>query len=85
MVDCSHANSGKDPTRQPSVANDVVDQRLAGNDGLRGLMIESHLSGGRQDVGEEMRYGVSITDACLGFEETGELLLELAAKLAQTG
>jgi 3-deoxy-7-phosphoheptulonate synthase len=85
MVDCSHANSGKDPTRQPSVANDVVDQRLAGNNGLRGLMIESHLSGGRQDVGEGMRYGVSITDACLGFEETGELLLELAEKLAQAG
>jgi len=85
MVDCSHANSGKDPTRQPAVALDVVDQRVVGNEGLRGLMIESHLSGGRQDVSDDMRYGVSITDACLGFEETRALLLELAAKLSQAG
>ena len=82
MVDCSHANSGKDPAQQPAVAADVVGQRLAGNTGLRALMIESHLSGGRQDTGSDMRYGVSITDACLGFEETRRLLLDLAARLA---
>ncbi len=82
MVDCSHANSGKDPERQPEVAMDVVEQRLAGNTGLRGLMIESHLSGGRQDIGSDMRYGVSITDACLGFEATRRLLLTLADRLA---
>jgi 3-deoxy-7-phosphoheptulonate synthase len=83
MVDCSHANSGKDPERQPAVARDVIKQRLAGNSGLRGLMIESHLSGGRQDASDRMLYGVSITDACLGFEDTRQLLLEQAETLAQ--
>ncbi len=90
MVDCSHANSGKDPKRQPETARSVIAQKTGAaggpaNPGIRGLMIESHLSGGRQDVGEDMRYGVSITDACLGFEDTRALLLELAESLAQTG
>lgn len=83
MVDCSHANSGKDPEQQPRVAAEVVRQRVSGNQGIRGIMIESHLSGGRQDVSDDMRYGVSITDACLGFEDTRGLLLELAGTLAQ--
>jgi len=87
MVDCSHANSGKDPARQPEVARSVVDLKLgtkgdSGNTGIRGLMIESHLSAGRQDVGEQMRYGVSITDGCLGFEDTRALLMGLAESLA---
>ena len=87
MVDCSHANSGKDPARQPEVARSVVALKTGnGNDpanpGIRGLMIESHLSGGRQDVGDGMRYGVSITDGCLGFEDTRSLLLDLANQLA---
>lgn len=81
MVDCSHANSGKDPERQPEVARSVCAQRTAGNGALRALMIESHLVGGRQDVGGELRYGQSITDACLGFEQTRALLLELAETL----
>lgn len=82
MVDCSHANSGKDPSRQPAVATDVAIQRTEGNSGIRGIMIESHLSGGRQDIGAHMRYGVSVTDACLGFEETRALLIELADRLS---
>ncbi|MGE0621178.1 MAG: 3-deoxy-7-phosphoheptulonate synthase [Pseudomonadales bacterium] len=82
MVDCSHANSGRDPTRQPLVAKDVVAQRTGGNGGIRGIMIESHLSGGRQDMGGHLRYGVSITDACLGFEDTRTLLHELAGRLS---
>ncbi len=82
MVDCSHANSGKDPRRQPAVAREVIAQRRAGNAGIRGIMIESHLSGGRQDVGGQLRYGVSITDACLGFADTRALLHQLAATLA---
>jgi len=87
MIDCSHANSGKDPQRQPEVARAVVSLR-SGNTGqapnrdIRGLMIESHLSGGRQDVGQEMRYGVSITDGCLGFDDTRALLLDLAEFLS---
>ncbi|MGD8418762.1 MAG: 3-deoxy-7-phosphoheptulonate synthase, partial [Pseudomonadales bacterium] len=82
MVDCSHANSGKDPDRQPAVARDVIGQRLAGNTGIRGIMLESHLSPGRQEIGAHMRYGVSITDACLGFEDSRVLLHELAQVLA---
>jgi 3-deoxy-7-phosphoheptulonate synthase len=87
MVDCSHANSGKDPERQPEVARSVIALKSGSvnspaNPGIRGLMIESHLSGGRQDVSEQMRYGVSITDGCLGFEDTRSLLLALAETLS---
>jgi 3-deoxy-7-phosphoheptulonate synthase len=82
MVDCSHANSGKDPERQPGVARSVCAQRVEGNDALRAMMIESHLLGGRQDLGGELRYGQSVTDACLGFEATRTLLLELCETLS---
>jgi 3-deoxy-7-phosphoheptulonate synthase len=81
MVDCSHANSAKDPTRQPDVARSVVAQRTSGNAGLKALMIESHLVGGRQDIGGELRYGQSVTDACLDFDTTRDLLLELSDRL----
>lgn len=81
MVDCSHANSGKDPERQPDVARAVCAERAAGNRGIRALMIESHLIGGRQDIGASMRYGQSVTDACLGFDATRELLLTLCEML----
>jgi 3-deoxy-7-phosphoheptulonate synthase len=81
MVDCSHANSGKDPARQPEVASAVCAQRLAGNRGVRALMLESHLVGGRQDIGPALRYGQSITDGCLGFAETRALLLALCEAL----
>lgn len=81
MVDCSHANSGRDPGNQPEVAGNVMAQRRAGNGGLRGIMLESHLSGGRQGMSGRLAYGVSITDACLGFEETARLLGELAEGL----
>ena len=87
MIDCSHANSGKDPQEQPRVATQVVAQRVSGNQGIRGLMIESHLVGGRQDVpahghSTSLSYGQSITDACLDFDSTRTLLLELADTLA---
>ncbi len=78
MVDCSHANSGKNPDNQPRVARDVLAQRRAGNAALRGIMLESNIVGGRQDIGGELVYGQSVTDACLGFDETRSLLLELA-------
>jgi 3-deoxy-7-phosphoheptulonate synthase len=82
MVDCSHANSDKDPDNQPDVARSVIKQRLQGNRGIFGIMIESHLLGGRQDIGNDLTYGMSITDACLGFDQTRSLLLELAASLS---
>ncbi|UZE25892.1 3-deoxy-7-phosphoheptulonate synthase [Pseudomonas sp. B21-056] len=81
MVDCSHANSGKDPTRQPQVFNDVLAQRLQGNHALIGMMIESHLFEGCQAISPSMRYGVSVTDGCLGWESTEQLLLQAHRQL----
>ncbi len=82
MVDCSHANSGKDPEQQPTVARGLLEQRLAGNADIRALMLESHLVAGRQDLSGVLTYGQSITDACLGFDATRALLCELAEALA---
>ncbi len=76
VVDCSHGNSGKDPTRQPFVAKEVTAQRRQGQNKLVGIMLESHLQGGRQDRPEN--YGQSITDACLGWADTAELLKALS-------
>jgi len=81
MVDCSHANSGKDPLRQPAVLESVIDQRLAGQDALRGVMLESHLLDGCQPLSGDLRYGVSITDGCLGWDGTERLLLRAAERL----
>ncbi|MCU0117550.1 3-deoxy-7-phosphoheptulonate synthase [Pseudomonas sp. B2M1-30] len=81
MVDCSHANSGKDPSRQPAVFNDVLEQRLQGNRSLIGMMIESHLFEGCQPLNPPLRYGVSVTDGCLGFDATERLLRDAAERL----
>ncbi|MBC8023084.1 MAG: 3-deoxy-7-phosphoheptulonate synthase [Burkholderiales bacterium] len=80
MIDFSHANSAKQYTRQHDVAADVGGQLAAGERRIVGVMVESHLNAGRQDLvpGEELKYGVSITDACLGWEETVKLLDTLA-------
>ncbi len=77
VVDCSHGNSSKDHRRQPEVARAVVKQRRDGQAKLVGCMLESHLIEGRQD--DPVTYGQSITDACIGWEETHALLEELAA------
>lgn len=81
LVDCSHANSGKDPLRQPAVLASVLDQRLAGDTSLRGVMLESHLQDGCQALSAELRYGVSITDGCLGWSGTAAILREAAQRL----
>ncbi len=78
IVDCSHENSGKDHRRQGSVATAVCEQIAAGQTALRGLMLESHLQAGRQDIGAALEYGVSVTDACIGWKET-EALVALVA------
>src|SRR5471032_1794057 len=83
MVDCSHANSGKDPLRQPAVFNEVLEQRLQGDTSLIGMMIESHLFEGCQPLSESMQYGVSVTDGCLGWDGTQDLLRNAAAQLRQ--
>jgi 3-deoxy-7-phosphoheptulonate synthase len=83
MVDCSHANSEKDHTRQALAFRDVIAQRAAGSDAVVGLMLESHLFAGSQPMnGGELRYGVSVTDACIDWNETDTLLREAADALA---
>lgn len=79
VVDCSHGNSNKDHNRQPAVALEVLAQRLAGNEAIIGIMLESHLNAGRQNLvdGKAAQYGVSITDACIDWHSTAELLARL--------
>jgi len=80
MVDCSHANSGKDPARQPLVAADLAAHLAAGDRAVAAVMIESNLLGGAQDYrAAPLVYGRSVTDACLGWEETLPVLATLAA------
>jgi 3-deoxy-7-phosphoheptulonate synthase len=82
MVDCSHANSGRQPERQRDVALGVAAQRRAGQGALRGLMVEGHLVGGRQEPSARpLVYGQSVTDACLGWDATERLVLDLAQAL----
>lgn len=81
IIDCSHGNSGKDHRRQAVVLRDLLDQRAAGDDRIVGCMLESHLYEGNQphvDDPSVLRYGVSITDACIGWDETAALLREAA-------
>jgi 3-deoxy-7-phosphoheptulonate synthase len=80
MIDCSHANSGKDPLRQPNVFADVAARVAAGDRSVFGMMVESFLVQGRQDIkpGQPLTYGQSITDACLGWENTEPLLATLS-------
>ena len=76
MIDCSHANSGKDAQRQIEVAHDIAQQVARGETRIIGAMLESHLFGGRQDLvaGQPLRYGVSVTDACLAWDDTVPLI-----------
>ena len=80
MIDCSHANSRKIPEQQARVADSIGEQIHAGDRRVVGVMVESHLVGGNQKLvpGEPLQYGQSITDACLGFEQTEQLLEALA-------
>lgn len=82
MVDCSHGNSGKNPALQPVVLGDVVTQRVEGSSGLVSVMIESHLNEGKQPLSASLEYGVSITDGCLGWTQTEEVLRDAATRLA---
>ncbi|MCG5500662.1 3-deoxy-7-phosphoheptulonate synthase [Ectothiorhodospira lacustris] len=81
MIDCSHANSRKDPARQVEVARSVAAQIHGGDRRIIGVMLESHLVAGRQDMvaGKPSVYGQSITDACMNWDDTAPLLRELAA------
>jgi 3-deoxy-7-phosphoheptulonate synthase len=79
-VDVSHANSSKQHQRQIAVAADVAAQIAAGESRITGLMIESHLQEGRQDIvpGQALARGVSVTDACISVEQTAPVLQGLA-------
>ena len=80
MIDFSHGNSSKNPQKQLDVGRDIAEQVGGGEDRIFGIMMESHLKAGRQDLlpGKPLQYGVSITDGCVGWEESHALLDELA-------
>ena len=84
MVDCSHANSNKQPELQPLVVENVANQILEGNKSIVGLMIESHINAGNQSIPanlEELRYGVSVTDGCIDWEATEACLRTMRDKI----
>jgi len=84
MIDCSHANSNKDPALQPLVAENAANQILEGNASIVGLMIESNLEWGNQSIPEDLsqlRYGVSVTDACIDWKTTENCLRNMNDKL----
>jgi 3-deoxy-7-phosphoheptulonate synthase len=85
IVDCSHGNSSKDYTRQPLVAQDVVAQICAGNKSIIGIMLESNINAGNQSsylAKEDLAYGVSVTDACIDFAQTEQLLADTDVQLS---
>ncbi|MCP5206676.1 MAG: 3-deoxy-7-phosphoheptulonate synthase [Hahellaceae bacterium] len=84
MIDCSHENSKKDPSLQPLVMQDATHQILEGNKSICGLMVESNLNWGNQPIPsdlKELKYGVSVTDACIDWETTEKSIREMHAKL----
>ena len=86
MIDASHANSNKDPYLQPLVLKNITEQILDGNKSIVGLMVESHIKGGRQDIPEnlsDLEYGQSVTDGCIDWETTEKALLEMNAALKE--
>lgn len=84
VVDCSHSNSYKNYKIQPVVAEEVIEQITQGNKSICGLMFESNLFEGNQSINKDkskMKYGVSVTDACMGFEATEKMLVKIAKNL----
>ena len=84
MIDCSHANSSKDPDVQPLVLKDLTHQILEGNTSIIGAMLEGNINHGNQSIPKDLsqlKYGVSVTDACMDWETTEKAILEMAQKL----
>lgn len=84
MIDCSHANSNKDPALQPLVLKDISRQIVEGNKSIVGVMIESNINFGSQSIPanlSDLKYGVSVTDGCIDWETTEQALLEMRDKL----
>jgi 3-deoxy-7-phosphoheptulonate synthase len=87
MVDCSHANSGKQHSRQEEVWRSIIEQRVAGTKTIIGAMVESYLEEGNQPLpakATELRYGVSVTDACVSWDTTERMLRGAAEMLAKS-
>lgn len=84
LIDCSHGNSEKNYQLQSRAFKSVIHQIVEGNSSISGLMLESHLNAGKQPLTEQLIYGVSITDSCMGWEETEELILWADKELALT-
>ena len=81
LIDCSHGNSAKDWRRQPQVAADIARQIAQGSNTIAGVLLESHLVEGRQDITNGragLRHGQSVTDGCIGWDATVAVLEELA-------
>ena len=77
IIDCSHGNSSKDYRNQSKVFKSVIKQKLNGQNAIFGLMLESHLNPGNQKISSnpnDLKYGVSVTDECVGWEETEDLI-----------
>jgi 3-deoxy-7-phosphoheptulonate synthase len=86
MVDCSHANSNKQPELQPLVVANVANQIIEGNQSIIGLMIESHINAGNQSIPanlDELEYGVSVTDGCIDWKTTEDCLLNMRDRLRE--
>ena len=83
IIDCSHANSNKDHKKQPIVFENILTQKLKGNKSIVGLMLESHINEGNQSLSDpnNLKYGVSITDACINWETTNDLITDAQKKL----
>ena len=86
MVDCSHANSNKDPALQPLVMTNIGNQIVEGNQSIVGLMVESNLEWGNQSIPADLadlKYGVSVTDACVDWATTESMILELRDRVKE--
>ena len=83
MIDCNHANSGKDPSRQELVLRDAIHQIKKGDNSIIGIMIESNINGGNQPISASLQYGISITDACLDWENTERIILNANQSLVK--
>ena len=84
MVDCSHANSSKKAQKQEIVLASLAGQIAGGNKSIMGFMVESNLMFGKQNIPEDkskLKYGVSVTDECLDFESTEQILRDFCAKI----
>lgn len=84
MIDCSHSNSNKDPALQPMVMENVTNQIIEGNTSIIGLMVESNIGWGNQSIPDDLndlKYGVSVTDACIDWETTEKAIRDMHAKL----